>query len=345
MTFEKFQQQLMRNDIIHKISNKNTHVSLHTDMTIAEDIDRSITEHKQAHSRFHIDPNDNYETTHEKANHLIEEALLYNARQIYEFITTGNDYEKKSFHTEFEKEDYGSIGTGIIYNPDNNMLKEYETQHMKVVLRKTPHKPLGFTLVTAYPDMEQHDIKPTETNLRNHIKETNAYKNGDEMYKLYLRHITHSGNTHLTTYRKGNLPRESCVILRVPASNPNMEHTIKMKSSGMTIRTYLKEHDDNGHEMRTYVNTQYTRLQQGISGEETYTADLTNKRIFQAFQQDYPEVGSQIQYLQQYFYEKNKRRQESYRSNDYTHKPSRGKQAESKFGHIKNNTIENQQEL
>lgn len=333
MTKQKLDDILINQDFMSKITNEYSHVNIHTNRALTQDLDRVILEHKEAQSRFCGDvkhPEDT-KANQEHAEFLIGEALLYRSGDITNWLDTADNHSKFAFSTNFDEEDYGVVGTGIVCNRHNNTLKEYKTSHMNVVLRKDVFMPLGFSLVTAYPDMTSADIQPTNRDLTAFIKETKAYQQADDVGKTYLRYRTDVNNDYLATYKAGTSPDDSMMMLRVQTDNPNVYHEIKIKESGMSLRTVLNQYDDTGRIVKQTLDTNYTKIYaKHANVKNPHKADLQNNKVFNKFAKDYPEVATPLRNIKNYFGNK----QQTF---DFTKTQTkdRGKQADMKFNHIK----------
>lgn len=341
MTQNQLEHMLIHNDVMSCITNNHTHLDIHTNQTLIQDLDRILLEHKEAQSRFcgNIDNPDDVPSNQEQADYLINEALLFHAGEITNFLNTANHLDKLVLNTHFDEDDYGVVGTGIVCDTSNNTLKEYTTSHMNLVIRKEVTMPMGFSLVTAYPDMTHPEIQPTNRNLTNHIKETEAYKQADDVGKTYLRYRTDVNNTHLATYKEGVTPDNSMMMLHVATNNPNTHHEIKIKESGMIMRTVSESFDITGRRVKTPVETQYSRMYQHDTGKATKKVNLMNERVFQQFSKDYPDIAQSLQNVRTHF--TNKMQQQTQQNpqqtehRTYTAVAQRRMQVlDAKFGHL-----------
>lgn len=347
--------------ILQKITNKYTHVSMHTQGTLTSDLDRILTEKKTAQSRFAKDPEEPESTESERADMFIQENLLYQANQIAAWIKTAKEGDKQAFTATFSPEDYGPVGCGILIDYKDNSIREFHTDSMCTVLRKTEHAPLGFTLVTAYPDMTSDTITPTGKDLSSIVTQTKAYRQADTVGKMYLTYITNPNNQGLSTYKKGKTPDDSMMMLHVQTRHPNHHHEIKIKEDDITLKTVAKEPDQYGNLSAWTVKTQYTSQYAKIIGSDykhVNRVSLTNDKMFRKFQTEFPVIANQLHDIRNQIKERHKNLTPRYnkpinmaapkhapnfpRSTDKP-KPDRVQQTEEKFKHITQKTIETEQ--
>ena len=342
MTKKQLDDILMSDNFMDKITDYKSHVDIHTDKGLTDDLDRVILDREEAQSRFcnDIENTEDKQANKEHAEFLISEALLYHSGDILKWLKDAQNNSKFAFNTKFDTEDYGMVGTGIIYDRNNNTLKEYQTDTMRMVLRKDNTMPLGFALVTAYPDMKRQNIQPTGRNLTTYVKNTKAYAKADDIGKTYLIYRTDVNNNHLATYKASNTPDDSMMMLRVKTNNPNVYHEIKIKETGMTLRTVSNQYDDTGRTVKQTLETEYTKISEKKSGEKRKEkADLSNDKVFEKFAKDYPDVATSLQNIKEHFENKRtKNKQFDFnKSTTKTITKDRGKQANAKFENILNN--------
>lgn len=292
---------------LKRMITNDTHLTKHTHNTESQNLDRIILERKKAQSLFtdNINNTHEFDKNHKYAMDLIDIAIWANKSQITDWMMNALDGEKQPFHMKFDSEKDDIVGTGMIFDNSTNTIKEYATKHMTFVLKRDMTQPNGFYMITAYPDFDYHDIEPTGRDLTPFIKESQAYKNGDDVYKTYLRYTTDVNNNHLVTYRQGYTPDDSVMMIRMNTENPDIYHEIKIKQNQMTLRTIKKEYDDRGRTIeKTPIRTDYNTLYESQTGRtKTKYVDFNNESVFQKFVKEYPEMEKPLTNIRNHFNE------------------------------------------
>lgn len=289
------------------IITEDTHLNKHTHNTESQNLDRIILERKQAQGLFtdNLKNTHDFDANHEHAMMMLDDAIYYKQQYIKDWMVEATEGEKKAFHIPFKKGKDDIVGTGMIFDTDNNTIKEYETYHLTLVLKKDMMQPNGFYLVTAYPDLEHPDIEPTGRDLTPFVKDTQAYKSGDDVYKTYLRYVTDVNNTHMVTYKPGNTPDDSMMMVHLATQNPNIYHEIKIKEDKMTMRTLHCEYDDRGRTIdKTPIHTEYNDIYENQTGRKnTKYIDFNNEAVFQKFVNEYPDMKTPLTNIRKHFNE------------------------------------------
>lgn len=350
----KIEKAVMDDSILSNITNDWTHVDIHTDGSIVGDLDRIFLNHKNAQSRFIADNThpDNKQKNQKHADFLIQEGLLYRSSDIANWLSHAKHGEKGAFQVPFPYEDYGHTGVGIIASNKDNSVREYATDSMTMVLRKDAKTPLGFTLVTAYPNMENEFIQPTGRNLSPFVKETEAYKQADTVGKTYLEYITTVSNQGLVTYKKGETPNDSMMMIHAKTNNPNVHHEIKVKENDILLRTVAPETDEFGDKHKKVLQTEYTRgYAKAIGVPSVQRISLTNNRMFKRFQSEYPVIATQLSDIRNQIITRTSEKtdqmpKQPIKANTQeiitkvSHQNNRGQMANDKFGHILDNHMD-----
>lgn len=336
---KNIEKAIIDDTVMDKITTKYTHVNIHTGQSLTQDIDRILTQKKDAQSRFIGNihkPEDTLENQ-QQAEFLIKEALLFNAGTIAEWLDKTDDYTNKAFTTHFPEDDYGVVGSGMVFNHQKHTIKEYQSEYMKLVLKKDPKQPLGVALVSAFPEIEQHDIKPTNKDLACYVKDTNAYKNADDVGKIYLHYITDVKNENLVTYTRGRTPDDSAMLLHIETNNPNVRHEIRIKEHSVTMRTVMEKYE-NHKSSKSSIQTDYTRAYAKITGRDfENNIDLKNPKIFEMFSNDYPDIAKNVKTIIEHLDEKTLAEKENTKQNSHqTMKDNTEKSSKFKFDVTKN---------
>lgn len=285
---KQIQQAINNNTILDKTQSAKTHVSKHTNLTNVKSMERMLQE-VPANTAFYPE---------QDVNFLLEEAMFYKAQEIAEWLEYATPHEKKAFQVIFDPEDYnGMIGKGFMNNHKTNLIKEYESDTLNLVLQKDNYADLGFSLVTAYPSLDSPTIKPTMRNLKEVTTQTDMYQSADAVKKAYLLYRTSYQSQFSVSYKQGDYgPEGSAVFLHVPTSNPNTRHIIKIKESGMSLTT--KTYDPITQTSKA-IPTKYTQLRDKLfeNPQKNLVVPLHNKTLRETFQKDFPEVVREIKYI------------------------------------------------
>lgn len=306
-TRDTIQDTIEDGTFLDYITTEDTHLNKHTHNTESQNLDRIVLERKKAQGLFtnNINNTHDFDANHEHAMMMLDDAIYSNEDDIINWMMEATEGEKQAFHTHFKKGKDDMVGTGMIFNNKNNTIKEYETYHLTLVLKKDMMQPNGFYLVTAYPDLEHPDIEPTGRDLTPFIKDTQAYKSGDDVYKTYLRYVTDVNNTHMVTYKPGNTPNDSMMMIHLDTQNPTIYHEIKIKEDKMTMRTLQREYDDRGRTIdKTPIRTEYNDIYENQTGRtNTKYIDFNNATVFQKFVNEYPEMKTPLTNIRKHFNE------------------------------------------
>lgn len=168
-TYKEIQQNYRKikcDDLI----DMRTHIDQkHVSLSDADGINRLINEGKKAHSRFVLDkdaPN-NIEANLKLMKQIIEEVLFSKEREMLAWIKYApNDDQYKL------TADYGEmVGIGLLKDKNGN-IKEYSTDTITILFKRNYAAKYGFTVVTAYPELNEPMVPLEKTNrdLTNEIK-------------------------------------------------------------------------------------------------------------------------------------------------------------------------------
>ena len=285
---ERLQQAINDGSVVAKTTAAKTHFHKHEHVTDVESMNRMLCE-VPANSAFY--PNQNIEF-------LLEEAMFYKAQDIAEWLDTAEPREKKAFQVVFDPEDYdGMIGKGFVNDQKSNLIKEYESDTLNLVLQQDSYSSLGFSIVTAYPSLDSPTVKPTMRNLKNVTMQTDMYQSADPVKKAYMLYRTSYQSTLSVSYREGTYgPEDSTIFLHVPTVNPNTKHVIKIKESGVTLTT--KTFDPITKE-KTTIPTKYTQLRDTLfeNPPKNLAVSLNNRKLKEEFKKDFPEVMREVSYI------------------------------------------------
>lgn len=274
-------------NFIKHISDDKTHVCRHhdvNDIAYLERIFHDVTINSVFDNQINLDT-------------LLGDMIYYKAQDIANWLEYADAYEKKAFHVAFDEDDYGRIGTGLIHDKKTNLIKEYESNDVYVVLRKDPTNYLGFSLVTAYPNMDSPNIKPTNRNLKEITVQTPTYQNAKPTEKAYLMYRTSYQSDISISYSKNpNDEMDDAIYMHVPTGNPNTKHIIKIKEHTCTLKTVHK--DEITGETQP-IETKYTQIRNKYDNKHRQpSVSLLEPHVRAAFSADFPQLDREITYLQ-----------------------------------------------
>ncbi len=274
-------------NFINRISNHSTHVCRHKDVDDIAYLERTFHD-VRVNSVFH---------NHIDLDQLLGDMIYYKAQDIAKWMETANNYDKQAFHVFFDKDDYGPIGTGLIHDKSTNLIREYTSNDVYVVLRKDPENSLGFSLVTAYPNMDSPNIAPTNRNLKEITMLTPTYQKASPTEKAYLLYRTSYQSQASISYSPGCKFKEDDVLyIHLPTENPNTKHVIKIKEHQCTLKTV---HTNEITGERETLMTKYTQIRdQHDDKHRQPSVSLLEPHVRQEFAKDYPNIDKDITYLQ-----------------------------------------------
>lgn len=299
---DRLLQQMNEGNFISTISDANTHVNRHVNKSKTDTLNR-IFDDKFINSAF--DPDADIEM-------LIEEALLYQAQNIQDWMNKSNMYDMTEFVTNMPEDDYGPIGTGIIKDSHTNLIKEYKTNALCIVLKKEPCSKFGFTVRTAYPDMRNNTLEQTDTKLHDYVKETDLYQNSDIIGKAYMEYRTNPKSKCDVSYKPGikqdyktkkpildatghTIPEPSDSIISIGMRddrNPDTWNIVCIKEN----KYYMYTIDKSGDTPIKLTDTPYTRKRDEITNGKDigkpfiHLQGKWNLEVKQTIYQDYPDL-------------------------------------------------------
>lgn len=170
---------------------------------------------------------------------------------------------------------------------DHSRIIEMDTTVMKAVIQKDDNAEYGFTVLTAYPDIECEEAVPTGRDLTKDMTKARAYQNARPLTQAFLDHAIKKDP--VCAMKLSNFESPTLTAF-VHARNPGITHRIYMSpDEPTTIKTVRQTNDGK----ETIVG-KYAELQSRISGHPTTRAYLNNHDIRQAFAEDNPAAEAEI---------------------------------------------------
>ena len=178
----------------------NTHYNKHTsDENIIHDMDRLITKTEEKRdnnlpfsqlAESHFEPDDtNVDDINEYVTMMFADAISQNVKDkkdnILDKLENAKHGETVSFTTKINGYDF--VGKGVRYNRPNCTMEEVETPAITMVFKRNYASYVGFDFVTAYPDLNHTDAKPTGRNISRELSQVPSYKKLNVVTQMYYK--------------------------------------------------------------------------------------------------------------------------------------------------------------
>lgn len=276
---KQIETAVINGSIMDQITHRNTHYDRHVGISKKEAMERTLSE-IPVNSVFSRDVS---------PEETIEDAVLYKAKEIADWMESSEHYETAGFDVRMDH----PIGNGNKFDKRTNLIREYETDTVRIILQNNPDKPLGFSLLTAYPNTYAPSVTPTNKNLNSIIHETEAYKQTDPIGKAYMLYRTDPRNKESISYIKGNTPDDSVMYMEIQTDDPKIHHIIKFKETETTMRTVkLGE-----NRKKTSIPSKYTEIRNKAFPDRTFpnlNVKLSSRPIQDEFRKDFPDVSRSV---------------------------------------------------
>ena len=230
----------------------------------------------------------------------IEDAVVNNFGLIMQNLDKLHEYDKLALRFDYDDElyedvDFGTHQKGFIRNRDGNIM-EMDTPSVCAVIQKDSKSEYGFSVLTAYPDMESDLSVPTGRDINDLVKSSQAYQKATPLKKAYLDHACDLNTKFALRYTENMGTNPEVITMFVPTSNPNVKHRIFMDQIDTKIRTFAYR-DDKW--MKT--DSEFTNANMDIYRTKQYSADLTKPIIRGMLAQNYPDAHTELQTVQANF--------------------------------------------
>lgn len=183
------------------------------------------------------------------------------------------------------------LGFGFIADKETSTFATYSTDTIRVVIQKNNDLPLGFGVITAFPDLYDEKKRKIPLDLARHAPNTTVYKTADAIGKAYIDYLVNADKNIQTSYEKGSISDDSSILIVVPDNNAkHIKHVIRVKEDSTTMIT-----TNMSAKNRSYyplITTKYTaEYNKRIIGP-TYQliTDFSQKETAALFKADYPEA-------------------------------------------------------
>lgn len=185
---KKIKEHIIKGDIADYICDYKAHVvQRHCALTEAESLDRVMSEFVPKQGFFANEG----EEKEAYAKRLIGEAMLYYEKDIMQWLSDRTIENHKRYENAMpvERDDYfGDIGAVFVKEKHTEKIKEYEPNSIRFILERDDSFQIGFTLITAYPEINQKFNKSPEIirDLTSITKQTETYKKASHKLKAAL---------------------------------------------------------------------------------------------------------------------------------------------------------------
>lgn len=252
----------------------------------------------------------------------VENAVMLEADHIAEWVINSGDNSKKSFYVKSPQ--YETVGRGYMLDKKTNCIKCYDSDTLCIVLKKDNGCELGFTVLTAYPDITKQDHRHAniDTDVTKIVKRTKSYKKASPVCKAYMLCQADRNNPYLVTFKDAKDHHDDVLSIQIPYADGDEKcrHTIRikenktefstsklmdvqvarrMKSSGNISEKIIYPGEDVGKYRTegTEITTEKKYIKQRTAFVDKYSegvepgVDLTNKEAFDDFRKLYPEAA------------------------------------------------------
>lgn len=274
------------NTFFDQVTGYNSHfTSKHVAMRTSDLFDRVITEGHSA-SGF---------ATANDMKSLLADTICSESEALYTQLQTMKNHDVFTVSMNFRDEIYNDPEDPVDFKThqkgllmlDHSRIIEMDTTVMKAVIQKDDRAEYGFTVLTAYPDIECEEAVPTGRDLTKDLAKSRAYQNARPLTQAFLNHAIKKNP--VCTMKLSNFESPTLTAF-VNARHPGITHRVYMSpDEPTTIKTVTLT-----SEGKETIIGKYAELQSRISGHPTTRAYLNNHDIRQAFAEDNPAAEAEI---------------------------------------------------
>lgn len=267
----------------------NIHVEKHSDRSALSLASKAAYEGRSVSSF----PDD------ETMNECVCEAIAANAEHILKETETATNEARMVLTVDMDADEWNEAGfdphfTGIA-RTYTGQLKEMSTTSVDVVYKKDATKPLGFSIVTAFPNVNCEHATPTGRDITAEVKASRGYKTASPVKRAWLDHALDPDSTLNMQYvkhrdrRPGQRFQEECIVVNVPTHNDALYHRIFVDNRWTHMQTL--EADDFGNH---WIQGEYQQMSREIASTRYGHADLGISEVRNAFEASYPQAIKEI---------------------------------------------------
>lgn len=267
----------------------NIHVEKHSDRSAISMASKAAYEGRSVSSF----PDD------ETMNECICEAIAANAEHILKETDKASEQERMVLTVDMDVDEWKEAGfnphfTGIA-RTYTGKLKEMSTTSVDVVYKKDADKPLGFSIVTAFPNVNCEKAVPTGRDITDEIKASRGYRTASPVKRAWLDHALDPDATLNMQYvkhrdkRPGQRFQEECIVINVPTHNEALHHRVFVDNRWTHMQTL--EADDSG---TRWIQGEYQQMSRELVSTRYGHADLGVPKVRNSFGASYPQAIKEI---------------------------------------------------
>lgn len=202
------------NGILLKMSAPGSHFFDHDSGKKQEEmLDIVVRRDKNAQSNF---------VRHDWIENVLSDALYMRCGDIYENIRKRPYENKFKFQIDVTFDDE-VIGKGFLRDTKTNLIKEYTTDKIRLVIEADANAEYGFNIKSAFPTIDDYDLtKETHRDITPIMQKTHTYINGSPIKKAYLEYTTNPNSTGKVYLRDRKY--DASIMMEIPSDNPNISY-------------------------------------------------------------------------------------------------------------------------
>lgn len=174
--------------------------------------------------------------------------------------------------------DFQTRNTGVA-RLSNGDIAEMSTDATAVILYDDDRAPYGFTLVSAFANINSPRAKPTGRDLMAAVHASRTYKDASPVLRTYLDESINKKRPYPIWYSKAEGTYPEAMSISIPTENPDVIQRIYMERLGMRMKTYIRQ--PNGK----YASTPCT-----LTGESKRYVNLMDPQNFEKFKKQFPDA-------------------------------------------------------
>lgn len=278
----------------------------------------------------------------ETMNECICEAIAANAEHILREADRMDDQTRLVLTVDMDADEWKDTGfdphfTGIA-RTYTGQLKEMVTTSVDVVYKKDTTKPLGFSIVTAFPNVNCEKAIPTGRDITDEVKASRGYRTASPVKRAWLDHALDPNATLNMQYvkhrdkRPGQSFQKECIVINMPSQNDLLHHRIFIDNRWTHMQTL--ESDDLGEH---WIQSRYQQMSRNIAFTRYGHADLNVPEVRNAFGTAYSEAIREIAKVEN-------SRDERAAELDYYRRHTHQRPAKRRLPDVPENTHDNQSE-
>lgn len=233
-----------------KTNNDRTHIEKHVADKREEDVLDRVLKNNGSMQRGHKEDKDQKAInsgfySYDDACFVIEECIINKNLEIAEWLDSAKQGKKQSFDVTLSPEEgYDPVGYGYMLNREDNTIAEYSTDTVRVVLQKDDECSLGFTVLTAYPDITKEEHRtPTGRDITDILKKTKTYQDASPTSKAYMLYQTNLNSPYLATFKEGRAGnvQDDVMSVHIPyrtAKGEDCKQIIRIKEGKIELATH-----------------------------------------------------------------------------------------------------------